>query len=277
MRTRRRERGTLCDRGSARRRGPGAACSRTRSSGSSGARRGHELRRARRARAPRSRARAARRGGAPRSGLRSAASAAATSGLPAPRPSPSSRSRAACGRGSRRISSASSIRPHPSTCGSSVEPLAERVVADRGERDRGVERELLVAADDAEQVGVLAAAEPAHQGHRVLDLVAVPRAQEDLAQLGIEAVGVRGRIGAQAIAQRVDPAAHVALAEELAHAPVAARGRLRRERHERARRSARPPRPRLAAGGRPGAGDDLAASSGSSAPPSARPATPGRT
>ena len=179
-------------------------------------------------------------------------------------PSPSSRSRSASGSGSRRISSESSMRPQPSTCGRRSSQSPQRVVADRGERDGRVQRELLVAADDAEEVGVLAPAEPAHQRHRVLDLVAVARAQEDLVELRVEAVGVRGRIRAQAIAQRVDAAAHVALAEELAHAPVAARVRLRRERDEGGvdaldgvldlgrRRPARRRSPRRrAAGGRP--------------------------
>ena len=67
------------------------------------------------------------------------------------------------GSGSRRMSSESSVRPQRLTCWSSASQLADRIVADGHERDRGIERELLVAAEDAEEVGVLAPAEPAHQ------------------------------------------------------------------------------------------------------------------
>ncbi len=201
------------------------------------------------------------------SGLRSKASAASTSGFPAPGASPSSRSRS---RRRQRLAQ-DQLReldpPPPLHLRQQGEPVAERVVADGRQRDGGVERELLVAGDDAEAVGVLRPAEPAHQGHRVLDLVAVPRAQEDVVELRVEAVGVRRRIGAQAIAQCIDAAAHVALAEELAHPLVPRRGRLRGELHERGvdaldrslgrsritGRRQRSPR-RRAAGGRPPSG-----------------------
>ncbi len=96
------------------------------------------------------------------------------------------------------------------------EPLVDRVVGHARERDGGIQRELLVPPDDAEQVGILRPPEPAQERHRVLDLVAVTRAQEELAQLGVQQLGVRWRSGVQAIAQRVHPGAHVTLAERLA-------------------------------------------------------------
>ena len=103
------------------------------------------------------------------------------------------------------------------------EPFGERVVGDRRERDGRIERELGVAPDHAEEVGIARSPEAAHQGHRELDLVAVARAQEDLPQLRIQELGVLRRRLDQAVAQGVDARADVALAEALRE-PAARRG-----------------------------------------------------
>ena len=113
-----------------------------------------------------------------------------------------------------------------------VEPLLQRIVTDSGQRDRGIERELLVAAEHAEHVGVLVAAEPREQRHGVLDLVAAAGGQEDLPQLRIQLHRIRRRLGREPVAQPVDPAADAALAEERAQVRAGRTVRLRRERSE---------------------------------------------
>ena len=87
--------------------------------GIAGARLGHERHELGGHVVPARAARAARRGGGADPGS-AATRRRETSGFPAPGASPSSRSRSACGSGSRRISSASSICPHPADLGSSA-------------------------------------------------------------------------------------------------------------------------------------------------------------